>query len=377
MNRSPAPSTQQRTFVVNRRHFEQSRQLSAPAPTPEQLQPGQLLLAVDRFAFTANNITYAAMGKALRYWEFFPAEGEEGIIPVWGFADVIASRCEGIEVGERIYGYYPMASHLRVEPVQVSDASFVDGSEHRRSLPVIYNQYIRSAVDPIYRADTEALQMLLRPLFTTSFLLDDFFIDNQLFGARSLVLTSASSKTALGMAFLLSQQRDQRTLDYEVVGLTSARNRAFVESLGCYDRVLEYGAVESLDPGVATAIVDFAGMGELLGRLHRHFDTQLTYSCLVGAAHWDARAGAPAELPGAAPEMFFAPTQAQKRLKEWGGAAFQQRVATAWATFLDFVGGWMRVEEALGGEAAERVYQQTLAGDIDPQTGYILSLRQD
>ncbi|WP_426415068.1 DUF2855 family protein [Aestuariirhabdus sp. LZHN29] len=365
------------SFVVNRTRFAQSRLLTEPRLQGGELQPGQVLLAVDRFAFTANNITYAAMGKALRYWEFFPVEGEEGVIPVWGFADVVASRCEEIKVGERLYGYYPMASHLLVEPVKINAGSFVDGCAHRQSLPAIYNQYIRSAADPIYSVDTEALQMLLRPLFTTSFLLDDLFSDNQFFGADSLVLTSASSKTAIGMAFLLQQRQGEPGRNTEILGLTSPGNRDFVAGLGCYDRVLTYDQVEALDAAVPTATVDFAGNGELLGRLHQHFDQQLKYSCLVGASHWDARGGAPAKLAGPSPQMFFAPTQAQKRLQQWGGARFQQAVASAWLQFLGFVGDWMRIEEVQGSEAAERIYQQTLGGAIDPQTGYILSLRQD
>ncbi|CAD5109960.1 DUF2855 family protein [Zestomonas carbonaria] len=343
---------------------------------PDALAPGQVLLKVDRFAFTANNITYAAMGDSLRYWQFFPAPEGRGIIPVWGFAEVQASRCEGIEPGERFYGYYPMSTHLVVEPRQVKEGSFVDGAEHRRPLPIIYNQYLRCSRDPLYSADSEALQMLLRPLFTTSFLLDDFFADNRFFGATRLVLTSASSKTAIGMAYLLHRDRDQREQQYEIVGLTSPGNRAFVEGLGCYDRVFGYDQVAELDATVPTATVDFAGSGELLGRLHAHFASQLRHGCLVGASHWDQRGGLPKDLPGPAPQFFFAPAQAEKRLQEWGGAGFQQRLAERWQAFIAFVGAWMEVEPGLGPEAVERVYREVLAGRTSPQAGHVLSLSE-
>ena len=362
------------TFLLNRNALSETEFVTDASATEAGLSAGQVLLKVDTFAFTANNITYAAMGDALRYWEFFPAAAGKGIVPVWGFADVQASKCEGIEVGERIYGYYPMSTHLVVTPEHMTSMSFVDGAAHRQPLALVYNQYLRCATDPLYSVETESLQMLLRPLFTTSFLLDDFFEDNQFFGAKTLVLTSASSKTALGMAFLLKHNRKDREQSYEIVGLTSPANVEFVESLGCYDQVLSYDQIDQLDSGIPTATVDFAGNGELLGQLHAYFNDQLQYSCLVGASHWDQRAGMPAELAGPAPQMFFAPSQAAKRVEQWGGQGFQQRLAKVWLTFVTYVDGWMTVEKGTGTEAVEKVYQTVLAGDFSPKTGYILSV---
>lgn len=365
------------TFLLDRNDISDTHLNTKSDETDQRLMAGQVLLKVHRFSFTANNITYAAMGDALRYWEFFPAPTGKGIIPVWGFADVLASRCEEVVVGERVYGYYPMSTHLVVEPQHISANSFVDGAEHRQPLSIIYNQYLRCAADPLYREDAEALQMLLRPLFTTSFLLDDFFADSQFFGAQTLVLTSASSKTALGMAFLLDLNRGKRDHDYEIIGLTSPGNMEFVAGLGCYDRVLSYQQLNELDANKPTATVDFAGNGELLGNLHTLFGDNLQYSCLVGASHWDQRGGMPSQLPGPAPQMFFAPSQAEKRVAEWGGHGFQQRLGEVWLGFNDFVAGWMTVEYDLGPDAVERVYQEVLSGRFSPDTGYILSLWEE
>jgi hypothetical protein len=363
-----------KTFQVSRAKISDTQLHCEATITSKDLMPGQVLLKVDRFAFTANNITYAALGEQLSYWEFFPAAAGKGIIPVWGFADVEASRCDDIDVGERLYGYYPMATHLVVEPGQVSPRGFVDHTRHRAPLPIIYNQYIRCSQDPIYSEGTESLQMILRPLFTTSFLLDDFFASNQFFGATTLVLTSASSKTALGMAFLLNQNRDKRDFDYEIVGLTSPGNLEFVKGLGCYDRVLTYAEVSELDAGTPTATIDFAGNGELLGKLHALLSSKLQYSCLVGVSHWDQRGGLPEDLAGPAPQMFFAPTQAELRLKEMGAVAFQQAIADAWFSFIEFVDPWMTPSVELGPDAVARVYQEVLAGRLDPASGYVLSL---
>ena len=59
------------------------------------------------------------------------------------------------------------------------------------------------------------------------------------------MLSSASSKTAYGTAFLLHGQGPQ------LVGLASAPNVAFTQSLGCYDRVLPYAAIDQLSPALA------------------------------------------------------------------------------------------------------------------------------
>jgi hypothetical protein len=341
------------------------------------LRPGQVLLRVERFAFTANNVTYAAMGDAMQYWRFFPAPSGMGCIPVWGFADVQASRCEGVEPGERFYGYYPMSTHSVVQPDKVASQGFVDAAEHRSELPVIYNQYLRCARDPLYPLASEDLQMLLRPLFTTSFLLDDFFADHDFFGARCMVLTSASSKTALGLAHLLRGERARRPRHYEIVGLTSSGNRDFVSARGLYDRVLRYDQLPELDGTQPTAYVDFAGNGATLAALHHHFGSALRYACLVGLAHWDQRGGLAKDLPGPKPQMFFAPTQAAKRVKEWGGATFQQRLAEHWQGFSAAAAGWLRVEYAQGASAVAAVYQQVLAGRADPQVGHVMSLADD
>ena len=360
------------TFQVNRSQYNET-ELDTGNIDDSDIEAGQVLLHVDRFAFTANNITYAIVGDDMKYWDFFPGSKDKGIIPVWGFADVAVSRCEGIDVGQRFYGYYPMSTHLLVEPHQVSASGFIDGQQHRQSLSKIYNQYISCANDPIYHQETEAIQMLLRPLFTTSFLLDDFLTKNEFFGADTIVLTSASSKTALGLAFSLEVNREKGSHCCDIIGLTSKSNVGFLSGLGCYDRVLSYEDYAALDSQKASVLVDFAGNGSLLGQLHQHLSV-LKYSCLVGVSHWDQRSGLPDKLAGPAPQMFFAPSHAEQRLREWGSAVFQSKLGAVWAEFVGFVQSWMRVVEDFGPEAVEQVYLEALNGQLKPAKGYILSL---
>lgn len=361
-----ADTTQKTDFYVARTDLEKCS--VAEAAVPDMLEEGQALLKVERFAFTANNITYAAFGEAMRYWEFFPAPEGQGQIPVWGFAEVVTSRAEGAAPGERVYGYLPMSTHLVVEPVKADAAGFFDGAAHRRELPVIYNHYVRCATDPGYAAKTEELQMLFRPLFMTSWLINDFLEDNDFFDGKAVILSSASSKTAFGLAFLLKAGTGAR-----VIGLTSGGNVEFVEGLGCYDQVLAYDDIATLDASEPVVFVDFAGSGPLRSALHHFFADKLKYSCSVGASHWDQPRGGEA-LPGAKPTLFFAPSQAQKRAKEWGTAGLMARFAADWAAFLGPVSSWISVIEGRGPAAVEEVYKATLAGDVPPHEGHILSL---
>ena len=341
------------------------------------LAAGQARLRIASFALTSNNITYAAFGDAMKYWEFFPsAVLQHGRIPVWGFADVVASALDGVAVGERFYGYFPMSQHVLLQPVRVTAAGFSDGAAHRRELHPVYNHYSRCSTDPGYRPDQEAQIAILRPLFTTSFLIDDFLADNGFFGARSVVLSSASSKTAYGTAFCLSQRHDSITA-VKVIGLTSPANLAFTRGLGCYDEVLAYDALTSLPADVPTVYVDLSGSAAVRRSVHAHFQDALAYSCAVGGTHWDAL-GSGQGLPGPKPTLFFAPAQIKKRNVDWGAAELQRRIGTAWAAFMARVSDpqspWLTVQHGQGPAAVEAVYRSLLDGRSDPQQGHMLSL---
>ncbi|MCK0068247.1 DUF2855 family protein [Kordiimonas laminariae] len=331
-----------------------------------EIAEGEVLLKVDHFAFTANNTTYAAFGVHMKYWDFFPAREGMGRVPVWGFADVVASKCEGVEVGERLYGYYPMSSHLKVQPVKASAAGFFDGAAHRQHLSPIYNFYNRTTGDPAYRADMEGLQMVFRPLFMTSFLIDDFLDDNGFFGAEQIVLSSASSKTAYGLAFLLAMRGSVK-----VIGLTSGGNVDFVKGMGSYGETVTYGDISTLDASKPTVYVDMAGNGDVRRDVHVHFGDNLKYSCSVGASHWD-QMGSNDNLPGAQPTLFFAPAQGQKRQQDWGAEGFQARTADAWIKFITKASGWTNIVTSEGTDKMGEIYDAVTRGTASPQDGHIL-----
>lgn len=332
---------------------------------------GEAVLQLRRAAVTTNNITYAAFGDAMQYWNFFPT-GEEGWghMPVWGFADVVESKVDGVAPGERFYGYFPLASHLRMRPVRVGERGFYDGAQHRLALTSAYNQYTRTTADPAYRPAQENYQPLVRPLFITSFMLADFLQDNAFFGARQLVVSSASSKTAYGTAFCL----EGRT-DIALVALTSARNQGFVESLGCYGRAVGYDALAALDAGAPTLYVDFSGDEDLRARVHHHFGDALVYDCFAGSAQ-NTGFLRETNLPGPKPQFYFAPVQIRKRNADWGHAVVNQKFNAAQLAFIDRISDparpWMQVQEHRGLEAAQQLIGELHAGRIDPRDGHVV-----
>ena len=99
---------------------------------------------------------------------------------MWGFAEVERSEAEGVEAGRALYGYLPPSSHLVVTPADARRARLRRRRAAPRGAAVAYNRYLATAADPFYRADTEEMQMLLRPLFFTSFLIDDQLADEGL-----------------------------------------------------------------------------------------------------------------------------------------------------------------------------------------------------
>ncbi len=340
----------------------------AESELPE-LEPGQALLRVETFGLTANNISYAVLGEMMSYWDFFPAKDGWGRVPMWGFAEVERSEAEGVDPGTRLYGYLAPSSNLVVTPARADRRGFVDGSPHRAALPSVYQRYLATESDPFYRADTEEMQMLLRPLFFTSFLIDDQLADEGLTARGPIVISSASSKTAIAAGFLLAQRQG-----VELVGLTSARNAEFVEGLGIYGRTVTYDAINSIERGPAT-FVDIAGDGPVRLAVHSHYGDELIRSVAVGLSHWEEFGAGGAELPGPSPTLFFAPDRVVKRSGDWGRAGLETRVADAWHPFCEWTRGWLDVIHGRGFDAVQSAYLDVLDGHVDAKSAHVLSLR--
>jgi len=356
-------------FLVQKSAWEQTRFLERDAKG--DAASGEILFRVDRFAFTANNITYAMAGDLLGYWRFFPAEEGWGRLPVMGFGDVIASAHPGVEVGCRCFGFFPMSRYLRMAPAQVSATSIVDGAPHRADLAAVYRQYQPVSHDALYASDFEDEVLLLRGLFLTSFLAEDFLADHDYYGAESVVISSASSKTSIALAFRLMETGGARA-----IGLTSGSHVDFVRGLGCYSEVFDYEAIDQISTKRPALFVDMAGNAQVTRRLHEHLASKLRYSQRIGGTHWNAGGGDDG-IPGPEREFFFAPAQIAKRSEDWGAQGLQDRLGASLRAFMESSRKWLQIERGYGQEAVERTYQATREGSARPDRGHILSLWDD
>jgi len=362
-------------LLVNRADFNETILVESELGA---LADDHIRVDVGPFALTANNITYMVTGDMIGYWQYFqpkayglmPKGGEDkswGCMPVWGYGLVTQSNHKDIAVGSKIYGFFPVTDAIDMKPVKLTPTGFIDGVDHRKDGHSVYNSYSLTAGDPSFGAH-EDLQPVLRPLFTTSFLIDDFLARENFFGAEQILMLSASSKTALGTAYCLSARGDMK-----VAGLTSLGNVDFVKGTGFYGDVHSYDKISDMDGNVKTAIVDMAGNGDVTTALYEHFGENIVYNCMVGKSHWQG--GAPKRpSAGAPPVMFFAPDQAKQRFADWGPAGFAQKLGERWMPFCESAADWMTLSHETGHSAFMDVYDDFLAGRAKPADGKLFSL---
>ncbi len=362
--------TRVKELWVDRSNLRQTKVVEGDIPA---IGDGEILVAIDKFGLTANNVSYAVSGDTIGYWGFYPAPDNWGKVPVWGCADVIESKCDAIPVGERMWGFFPMASHTVLQPGKIVEDQFVDFAAHRKELPGLYNGYRRTKAEPEFLQALETERCLLFPLFMTSYVLYDYLVDNDFFGAQQVLVGSVSSKTGFGLAKLL---KDDPKVSQKVVGLTSPGNVAFVEGLGCCDQIVTYGNEAEIDANLAGAYVDMSGDAGLTATLHNLLQDNMVESCMVGATHWEEM-GSTKNLPGAKPTFFFAPAQIEKRNKDWGPGVIMMKGMMAGAEIAKAIEDQTTIEWTRDGDALAKLWVDMLDNKVAPTRGQMVSLLSD
>jgi len=359
--------TQCQEVWVDRKDFRKTKAVTTQMAT---LAQGCVRLGIEKFALTANNVGYAVGGDFLKFWHYFPCEDNWGHITVWGLAEVLESNCGDISVGERLYGFFPMSSHLDLEPGDIQVDQFTDMAEHRQVLTPMYNHYRRTQAEPAFLTEMEVERCLLFPLFTTSYVLYDYLTENAVFDAEQIIIGSVSSKTGFGLAKLL---HDDPNVTQRIVGMTSASNVGFVKGLGCCDQVLVYGEEAEVEASKPAAYVDMSGDVNLTKALHNHLGDNILESCMVGATHWEG-GGDRGELPGAKPQFFFAPAHIAKRDAQWGAGEMWRRGGEAGAKLAAVVAADMTIEWTRSAAGLQQLWLDMLDNKIPGKAGQMVSL---
>ncbi|KAG6908002.1 hypothetical protein DXG01_006537 [Tephrocybe rancida] len=384
---------------------------------PSQCPANHVLIKVDRFGFSANNVTYQALGEHphFRYFDFndAPVAGgvspkTHGLFPVWGFATVLKSSHPKIYEGERVYGYFAPTRYLLlpVSPADVNKHAFYVPRPHLPADRRPYNQILRCAADPQYTPNPaiEDLTMLYRPLFWTSYWCEDWLFSSNYYGGASVFLiSSASSKTAFCLAYLIKKRISRGEFDrsIRIVGLTSKGNVGFTTRLGHYDDVLEYGSFTSGDAFQGRGgdnkwiYVDVASNDSLNKQIQAYF--ALPYSPRIAACvalgltnlspgddsiDWSTNTFTASPPPDAAPmsqiwpkfENFFMPEWLNVRKHQLPVSEIFARQNTAWAALMEDCKGWVRMERVYGGAAVKRAYEEVAQHGLGPDRGLVWSL---
>ena len=363
-------------FQTLKSDLTKSRIINADLPI---IRDEEILLKIESFAFTANNVTYGVAGDTIGYWKFFPAaqnsDNSWGCIPMWGFAEIVESKNQNLDVGERLFGYFPAADSLVLSPVKISDHSFSDGKEHRKELPPVYNNYLRLNGESNYDPSMDPIRALLFPLHITAFCLCDSLEEDQYLDASQILIVSASSKTAIGLAQGLAVSKSSP----KIVGLTSVTNSKFVEDLGCYDEVISYDQLDKIDYSQGAVIVDMAGNREILGTLHGKLEGNMLKCLTVGMTHWDNETTAEDALGQAMlrerTEFFFAPAHIQKRIGDWGHEGYTKKTNLFMTARALQSKNWMQIIEIDGLENFISTYEEVVSGKINPNEGIIVNLK--
>lgn len=357
-------------FQTKKDDYTKCRIVDVP---PLAAGPGEIIVSITKFAFTANNITYAVAADMIGYWQFFPPHGDDaadqGIIPVWGFGEVSQSEHPDVPVGDKLFGYFPPATELKMTPGKVTAEALMDGAAHRAELPPTYNRYRRVNNEAGYDASLDAELMLLWPLYATSFCLGDALLANDWYGAEQVVVLSASSKTSVGLGYALKSIPDAPPS----VGLTSSRNEPFASSIGVFDAVHTYDALADIDSTKPTAIVDMSGNSDLLGNLHELLGDNMKFTVNVGLTHWDQAAGND-KIIAERSEFFFAPGHIQSRVAEWGAEEFERKSSDFVTSTIQKSSDWLKLTPHQGLSGLSGIYDDVCNGRSAPDEGQIIEM---
>ncbi|KAJ7161455.1 hypothetical protein C8R43DRAFT_992917 [Mycena crocata] len=381
------------------------RAVVAASSIPTNLPANHVLIQVDRFGFSANNITYQALGEQphFRYYDFHSvpetdkvSQKTHGLVPVWGFGTVVASTVPKIPSGERIYGYLAPCRYLLV-PVSPSDVNKHAFYVPRPHLPADrrpYNQIIRCATDPEYTATGlgEDLTMLYRPLFWTAYWFEDWIFSVGYRGATAFLISSASAKTAFCAAYLIGKRRARGETNVKIVGLTSKRNIVFTKGLSLYDEVVEYDSFTSQLGREKWVYVDVAGNDDLNKRLFAHFQSPASGELLTSiglgmttlapasdkasSLDWHTNTfSESAQVPQL--EQFFMVEWLNVRKHQLSLNEIFRRQAQAWKELMVDCVPWVQLERISGADAVKKAYEKIADTGFSPDVGFIWSMWDD
>jgi len=246
-----------------------------------------------------------------------------------------------------------------------------------------YKQMTFCETDPMYQKDREDDIMLYRPLFWTSYWFEDWLNANNYFTTKTVVVSSASSKTAFTVAYNIQRRKQQpRSPAVRVVGLTSQSNLQFTRNLGLYDDIFTYAdlaSVASTNPSSQPLIyVDVLGNPPLNSRVNE----VLSPSVFVSLGMSNPTDGATGSVISkgdkgkTSVKSFFMPEWLAVRIKQLNPQQIVKLQVEAWVALMRDCVKWVNIEKIYGtGESGVILsYRKTLEGKVGADKGQAFSL---
>jgi len=262
---------------------------------------------------------------------------------------------------------------LPISPLHIVPEFFFVSRDHLPKDRKPYNQYYRCANDPQYDQQMEDFIMLFRPLFWTSFWCHDWMSLNSWFGAKTVIISSASSKTSFCLAYLAKKNTTNQQSPLHIIGLTSKSNTNFTKSLGLYDEVLTYKQIKDIDVSRAPfAYVDVTGNPELYSSLVFHIGKpKLVKAVSLGMTQHDS-ASEGVGFKGL--EIFFTPEWMKKRRESLSVEDIVNITGRAWEWLLEDCEKWIKIKKMNGKDEVESGYKEVLTGKVSPDYGFVFSM---
>lgn len=237
--------------------------------------------------------------------------------------------------------------------------------------------------------------MLYRPLFWTAFWCEDWLHSTMYRGATRVVISSASSKTAFCLAYLI---RKRKVEGIQIIGMTSKGNVAFTKGLGLYDEVVEYSTFTEAPCMNAHerkfVYIDVSGNDTLNQRVFAHFAKggKLVAGVALGltnlaptskeapTTNWSTNTfAAPFAAVGAVTslEQFFMPEWLTIRVKQLSIPEITDMQRRAWIDLMQDCPSWIQLARVAGQKNVVDAYLNVAKGGIGPEKGYIWSLWEE
>ncbi|BFM08510.1 DUF2855 family protein [Halioxenophilus aromaticivorans] len=357
------------SLEFNQKDFRRLAVSNAAVPTHVQNAPGSMLVRLERFGFSSNNLASAlAPGLASVWPQAFPAGTDRLRLPVWGVAQVVAANQAVFEPGACFFGCFPMTRFALIDPSMEPLERYGIGADQLLNptgghlpVPADTQSGCYNAVD---------LQIMLRPLLMAAFMVMEELKESQFWHAQQIVVTCASSKTAMGLGYFLQQHFAERSdgPSPQVIGLTAQSNVNFVRKHGHFDKVLSYEQFRAMDEA-DTVLVDFSGNFSVQRMLVYYLKQHLIHAYALGAAHWDEVASGELAMSCeyfSALDFYY---QRHARSKDLN-YRFQQLWPNACGAFIK----WLKPQLVEGPDRVRWVYEQVLAGKSKPDVAYLCKL---